>query len=186
MEDFDESLRLEFGIKRFVARVDANGFESNEFRRRRHPEDVAVPNEPKHVGGELQIPAPDKEALAAHGREKQEKRARAVFIDVGANDIDERCFVEVVVNGCAVLDVDTQQREVEIEMLSHSTQRTAAAPDHHQIGFVFQKAGHMVGQSSMVSSSLTRSTCSFAPCMKRGEEGVHASPYMRTFHSPLA
>ena len=50
-------------------------------------------------------------------------------------------------NGCTVLNVNTQQRQVEAEMLSHSTQCTATAPDHHQIRFVFEEAGHMVGQS---------------------------------------
>ena len=146
MKNFDEALFLKFCIQRFVAGVDANRFESDEFGRCCDAEDVGVAYESQHIGRELEVASADQKALAPHRREQQQHAMVFVAAHVGTDDVEKTRFVEVAVKRVRVLNVDAQQGEIEVEVFSHASQGAAASPHDHQVGFVFQQGCHVVSQ----------------------------------------
>ena len=146
LKNFDESLFLKFCIQGFVAGVNADGLETDEFGRGGYTEDVGVANEAQHIGRELEVTSADEEPLAPHRREKKEHTT--VFVaEVRTDDFEEAGFVEVAVNRSRMLNVDAQKGEIEVEMFAHSSQCSAASPHDHQVGFVFQQRSNVMRQA---------------------------------------
>ena len=89
----------------------------------------------QNIGRQLQVPSPDEESLAAHGREQEHPRPF-----MGPNHVEQRGLIEVRMHLSGVHHVDAEQRQVKIEMAPDGTQRAAAAPDDHEVLVLHQQA----------------------------------------------
>ena len=66
---------------------------------------------------------------------------------MAANHLKQPLFVEIAMQVAVVLNVNTEQGQVQVEMFSHPAQGSTASPDDHQVGFVLKQGVDVMGKS---------------------------------------